>query len=662
MSNIRYLTKSRFKLGWECPAKLHFANHRDRYHDTMVDDTFLKGLAEGGYQVGELARWMLCRDPRGDVVESLDHERALRETAGRLEPEFATVAEAAFRHDDLFIRADVVVKDGRVLKLYEVKSVSWEEGDSFWTQRGKRRPTAKWEPYLLDVAFQKHVISRARPDLDVQAYLVVLDKGKCATVDGLNRKFGVIRDGRRIAVHSAVSSREELGEDVLAYLRVDSDLEEIGELDFDLPDGGSGRLPALIEQLAKINRSDDPFRCAVGAKCRGCQFALPKDSLKADQLRAAGIRSGLEECWRHAVGTAYDPGRPKVTELWNYRHADERIAEGRYFLEDLREGDLGEGACAPRQWLQVRKARDGDATPWIDGAGLAAQVRSWKFPLHFIDFETSRMALPGRRGDHPYTQVAFQFSHHTVASDGAIVHHGQWIEVRPGVFPSFEFVRALKRDLEGDDGTIFRYADHENTVLLDLYAQLEASAEPDRRELMDWIATVTRRFSGTGKSRIELAGGRCMVDMRKVLTQFHYDPATHGSNSLKAVLPAIIGSSAWLRGRYGQTLAGSGIHSLNCAPDWTWVRPDLGLDPYASLPPVFTGEAEAALSDYSRGLDEVDDGGAATIAYAKLQFFELPDTERAAIREALLRYCELDTLAMVMLFEYWREEVTRHGG
>ena len=29
-------------------------------------------------------------------------------------------------------------------------------------------------------------------------------------------------------------------------------------------------------------------------------------------------------------------------------------------------------------------------------------------------------------------------------------------------------------------------------------------------------------------------------------------------------------------------------------------------------------------------------------------------SEREAIREALLRYCELDALAMVMLYEYWK--------
>ena len=52
---------------------------------------------------------------------------------------------------------------------------------------------------------------------------------------------------------------------------------------------------------------------------------------------------------------------------------------------------------------------------------------------------------------------------------------------------------------------------------------------------------------------------------------------------------------------------------------------------------------------------ELRDGGAAMTAYARMQFTEMSDTERDVLRIALLKYCELDTLAMVMIFEAWRE-------
>jgi hypothetical protein len=43
------------------------------------------------------------------------------------------------------------------------------------------------------------------------------------------------------------------------------------------------------------------------------------------------------------------------------------------------------------------------------------------------------------------------------------------------------------------------------------------------------------------------------------------------------------------------------------------------------------------------------------IAYAKLQDSRMPVSEREKLRKQLLRYCELDTLAMVMVYEALRE-------
>jgi len=55
--------------------------------------------------------------------------------------------------------------------------------------------------------------------------------------------------------------------------------------------------------------------------------------------------------------------------------------------------------------------------------------------------------------------------------------------------------------------------------------------------------------------------------------------------------------------------------------------------------------------------DEIREGGAAMTAYARLQFEEMSEYERGDIRRALLQCCELDTLAMVMIYEAWREDL-----
>jgi hypothetical protein len=62
---------------------------------------------------------------------------------------------------------------------------------------------------------------------------------------------------------------------------------------------------------------------------------------------------------------------------------------------------------------------------------------------------------------------------------------------------------------------------------------------------------------------------------------------------------------------------------------------------------------EATVSE----LVDVNNGGAALTAYGKLQYTDMMEEERLALRAALLKYCELDTLAMVMIYECFREVV-----
>ena len=52
-------------------------------------------------------------------------------------------------------------------------------------------------------------------------------------------------------------------------------------------------------------------------------------------------------------------------------------------------------------------------------------------------------------------------------------------------------------------------------------------------------------------------------------------------------------------------------------------------------------------------LEDVKNGGAALAAYGLLQFSE--GVASKALEKALLRYCELDTMAMVFIWEYFNE-------
>src|SRR5271169_3112180 len=91
------------------------------------------------------------------------------------------------------------------------------------------------------------------------------------------------------------------------------------------------------------------------------------------------------------------------------------------------------------------------------------------------------------------------------------------IHAKRGIFPNFDFIRALKNDLSSDNGTIFRYAAHENSILNHIYRQLKRSDEPDKNELCEWIKTISR---SSDKYDEKWKGDRDMVDMLELVKNY----------------------------------------------------------------------------------------------------------------------------------------------
>jgi hypothetical protein len=281
-------------------------------------------------------------------------------------------------------------------------------------------------------------------------------------------------------------------------------------------------------------------------------------------------------------------------------------------------------------------------------------MASWKFPLHFIDFETCRSAIPLHRGGRPQDLVAFQFSHHVMHADGKIEHAGEFLCTQRGTRPNAGFIATLREQLGGDDGAVLHYAPHEVSTLRSIAGQIRSrQAEiPEAGTLLAFIDTIAPAG--------DRDPNRQVIDLCRLVKRFYYAPSMGGSNSIKEVLPAILRESEFLRRKYSQPVYGAkgGIPSRNFT-DMAWVDQKEGhvRDPYMLLPPIGGDAPQAA--DGGRGggkyLKTLRNGGAAMQAYADLVLTDWADARRQAVQQALLRYCELDTLAMVFIVEAWRE-------
>ena len=655
----RYLTKSRYKLGLECPNKLYFTKKENEFYSAKTNDTFLQALASGGFQVEELAR---LHYSDGILVEEQDQYdyKALHETTAKLlERENVVIFEPAFLVDDLFIRVDILVKKGNNIQLIEVKAKSYHPENlyEFIGKRGAIKPS--WKPYLFDVAFQKYVIEKSNSSFNVTPFLMLADKSKTTSLEGLNQKFRISK-----------SSKERTGIvkllDILKDPEHESVLSKVNISDIiKLIENGEERILeqytfeqsiiAFREAYTKDKYFNYPIDCV---SCKKCEFKAPsKDELN-------GLKSGFEFCWGSQQNWSENEfKKPNLFEVWDFR-SWQKVQDPNDILLDCVTEDIlgfvapeaGKLSRTERQWLQIEKSRNNDTNLEVLKNELKEEMDTWTFPLNFIDFETSTVALPFYVGQKPYEQVAFQFSHHIYHKNGKIEHATQFINSDPGTYPNFLFARALKKALSKNSGSIFKFATHENTIVNAVIEQLELSNEKDKRTLIDFLKTISH--SKGEHNGMSWRGERDMIDLCRVIKDYYYNPYTKGSNSIKKVLPAVFKSSAFVKRKYKKTIGEIGISSKNFSSSKVWLLSDTNgnvIDPYRSLPKPFEefNDKIHIISD----LEDISDGGAALTAYGKLQYSEMNSKERLAITDSLLRYCELDTLAMVMIYEHLKEVV-----
>jgi hypothetical protein len=654
MSPARYLTKSRFKLALDCPTKLYYTAKDTLYKNQRNNDPFLVALSDGGFQVEELARLAY---PEGILIQSVPgaYDTELAETEALLKQENCVIFEAAFRYENLFVRTDILIKRGAIIELIEVKAKSillskWLDKPFLGKQGGI---DSGWKPYLFDVAFQAYVVQKSLPSFKVKPFMQLVDKSKKAKVNNLNQYFRFSKSGeKRKDTVRLVNCLEEIGgENLLTNIDVAEIVEGIINGKYFYNEELTKDFGELIQNFANAYRKDEKIITPLKfSACKTCEF---KNYHQND------LKSGFHECWKEKMKWGNrEFEEPNLMEVWNFVIGNKLFKEtGLIFMKDLNKEiypialDANKISRTERQWLQIEKTLEKDNSIFVMKKELKNEITSWDFPLHFIDFETSTVAIPFNENRMPYEQIAFQFSHHKVTKDRIISHETEYINTEAGIFPNFEFVRALKNAV-GKVGTIFRYSNHENTVLNQIRTQLIDSQELDKEGLIKFIEHITKRKEES------FEGDRCMVDLCEIYKSYYFDPNTKGSNSIKAVLPAMLRRSQFLQQKYCRPLSEINVSSKNFPGYHTWLKVKDGFiqDPYKMLPPVFEDWSNEELEQLSN-IEDLNNGGAALTAYGFMQYTEMSFDERKALSRALKKYCELDTLAMVMIYECFLEVV-----
>ena len=596
------LTKSDFTTARTCATKLYYK--KLRYPSLEDENPYLEFLADGGYMVETMAK-LLFADGK-ELGNWEEPDLAFKETSRALEAGSGTLFEATVLHSNLLARVDILRREGDTLRLTEVKSSSIDSSvDGPQPFRGKKGGiSSEWRPYLEDVTFQTVVLRRAFPRFKIAPFLCVVDKAKSATTNATFDKFRIRRTTAAAGAWRPeveyVGNIDELRKaHVLAFVDVSAEVQEL-----------TAEIERAADTFAATLETDPIIRIGpeIGKKCKGCEYRLTQKST---------TQSGFRDCWRMLADR--DPHMLDLyrVDLLGGKNRDvvaELAAKGLARLSDV-PTDLLSGASAPRQRLQIESTAAG--REHIDPS-LTELLSSHPYPLHFIDFEGSRLAIPYHAGMRPYEQASFQWSCHKIRTPGAKVAHAEWLNDKDA-FPNFEFAQTLKAQV-GDQGTVYIWSPYEVAILREIRRQITKYGQ-ENSDLADWIDDLT----ADGNPRI--------VDLCALAKDHYFHPVMKGSISIKYVLPAVWEADTRLRADplFRDYVGHDTQGNL--------------LNPYATLPPLPIGNEE----------EVVREGTGAMRVYQEMMFGRASqDPEaRASYRALLLQYCKLDTLAMVAIWMHW---------
>jgi len=616
------LSKSDFILASSCPKKLVYK--KAGYPTANDTNEYLQMLAKGGYIVGLYAQLMF---PDGIEVQGGSPERTAAETKRLLaENENIVLFEASFNSGDKIVRTDILEKKGNELHIIEVKSVSHDSEEDSSSQR------KKLQEYVLDLGYQTFVVKEAFPDYSIRSSLFIPDKSKRTSIEGLGGWFHIY-EGKGVKdeieelsaqqkprftkpdVRFAYEDHPER-ESKLALMREDC-LLSLKSCDEEINNILPGVKSSAEKYLDILRNGIQPTDYAINKGCKECEFRTGPDVFP----------NGFKECW----GALADPD-PHIFDLY-YGGAIGHHTKGFYLDDLIRQGQTsfqsidtnrflnakGElGSRGERQMLQYQQtlARTEYLNPH-----LCDELNALRYPLHFIDFETYMSALPHHEGMRPYEKITFQWSCHTIPAPGADLIHREYLN-DGFAYPNFTFAERLMDCIE-TSGTPLMWSSFENTTLRQVLEQMDDFGYRNDK-LQDWLLQIT-------KDTTENRPGR-FVDMNELCLKYYFHPEMKGKTSIKKVLPAVWNNSPW----------------LHDDPWFSEYSPLEGtsLNPYDRL------------VDFALDLESdevVNDGTGAMMAYHDMMYgpSSTDPVKRKQIRQSLLNYCKLDTMAMVMIWKYW---------
>ena len=310
--------------------------------------------------------------------------------------------------------------------------------------------------------------------------------------------------------------------------------------------------------------------------------------------------------------------KPSVFDLYRmpFGKKQEHYHAGRITFEQLRDQKLND-----KQQMQVECTLG--QTEHVDKEGIRGFLNKLYYPLYFLDFETMQDAVPKYDGAKVYGQITFQYSLHVKERESiskfvdagrlkftktaTFITHREFLAPNDGSDPRRPLAEQLCKDIPMDACTLAYNKMFECGRIREL-AALYPDLAPHLLNIADHIIDLIEPFR---------AG-------------YYYVPAMGGSFSIKSVLPALFPNDPELDYHYLDARVQNGGDAMAIFPRLTKLQQSLPKQGVQT-----SDDSKLVMADSHMSHPEI-------LAIQK----EIDES-----REALLRYCELDTWAMVKVWE-----------
>ena len=608
---LYHLTASDFQMAQNCAAKLYYK--KLRYPSVMDENEEWQFMMEDGQMIDCLAKLLY---PTGvQISRHIGHEAAREQTQNALQAENVVLFGAKFLVARKRCTVDILIKRGNRFELIDARAKPYnstkdkertEKGVNIFRSQKEGNPILSgWQKHIKDVAFQVDILQTLYPTAQIDPFLLLPDMCKPISPALAYSNFArrvYMKHGRKRTEFEFIGDAEKArGVHFLTQINIATEVAQV-------MDTVRQKSDTLIEHLQpRLQKANAP----LGHHCKSCEYHIKSESKE----------NGFRECWG-----AFAQPSPHIFDMYRLdaTFANTLIEEKRMALLKIQETELvtikGKiGKDHKRQRIQLKHTDLN--TEWMSEE-LPIILNSFSYPLHFIDFEVSALAIPYHGGMFPYDPVAFQWSCHTIHEPNGEVSHTEWINTEDK-FPNYTFAETLMAQL-GDTGTIFAWGNYENYLLSHLFERMKAH-QVDHPELKEWLE-FTVKLNKKDIGRIE--------DMHHLTQAHHFHPLMKGRTSLKLVLHAIWKSNPALHAEF---------------PTYLKKENNELIMPYQTLPPLPINGKEIAINN----------GAEVIRAYQEMVYGAGKQNQhiREQWKKLLLQYCKLDTLAMVMVWRHWWQRI-----